>query len=272
MDGPTGESPLFHSENYAYLCVNHIGLYYPVGIQMLSVNVNRWKCLSGSGLKLLAVLFMLIDHLAAFYLYDVPALQVPFLHILHKTLTPYMLMRLIGRMSFPIFAFLLVEGFIHTHDRKRYGLNLLLFALLSEIPWNLVHFGTWHYLSQNIFFTLLLGYLGLCAIESYRNDSLRLLASLLALLAASVLLRVDYGCAGYGFILMLYILRDNKVLQAIVGSCMLSSTWKAGLAFIPISMYNGQRGFVKGPLTKYAFYLFYPLHLLLIYWLRFGKN
>ena len=209
---------------------------------MFSVRVNRWKCLSGSWLKVLAVLFMLIDHLAAFYLYDLPTLQVPFLHILHKALTPYWVMRLIGRMAFPLFAFLLVEGFIHTHNRKQYGINLLIFAFLSEIPWNLVHFGTWHYSSQNIFFTLLLGYLGLCAIESYRNDSLRLLASLLALLAASVLLRVDYGCAGYGFILMLYILRDNKVLQAIVGSCMLSSPWKAGLAFIPISMYNGQRG------------------------------
>lgn len=239
---------------------------------MLSVRVNRWKCLSGSWLKVLAVLFMLIDHLAAFYLYDAPALQVPFLHILHKTLTPYWLMRLIGRMSFPIFAFLLVEGFIHTHDRKRYGLNLLLFALLSEIPWNLVHFGTWHYSSQNIFFTLLLGYLGLYAIERFKGEPVKLLASLLGLLVASVLLKVDYGCSGYGFILMLYVLRENKILQAVIGSCMLSSRWQAGLAFIPISMYNGQRGFVKGPLAKYAFYLFYPLHLLILYWLRFGNN
>ena len=98
-----------------------------------------------------------------------------------------------------------------------------------------------------------------------------MLASLLGLLVASVLLKVDYGCSGYGFILMLYVLRENKILQAVIGSCMLSSRWQAGLAFIPISMYNGQRGFVKGPLAKYAFYLFYPLHLLLIYWLRFGN-
>ena len=167
------------------------------------------------------------------------------------------MMRLVGRLAFPIFAFLIVEGFLRTRSRVRYGRNLLIFALLSELPWNLIHSGTWHYPSQNVFFTLLLGYLGLCALEYFKDDSRRLLASLLGLLVASVLMRADYGCSGYGFILLLYVLREKRILQAIIGSCVLGSRWIAGLAFIPINMYNGERGFVKGPVAKYLFYLLY---------------
>ena len=225
----------------------------------------HWKCLSGSWLKLLAVVSMLVDHLAAFYWQNVPAFHTAWLSIGHRAITPYVLMRLVGRLAFPIFAFLLVEGFVHTHSRKRYGINLFLFALISEIPWNLIHSGTWHYPSQNVFFTLFLGFLGLCAIEYFKDQRKWQLASLLGLLAASIVLRADYGCSGYGFILLLYVLREQKILQAIIGSCVLGSRWIAGLAFIPISMYNGERGFVRGPVAKYAFYLFYPLHLTIIY-------
>ncbi len=230
--------------------------------------LKPWQILSGSWLKVIAVTTMLIDHLAAFYWGKMEPFQAVWFTIGHHAFTPYLILRIIGRISFPIFAFLIVEGFQHTRDRKRYGRNLLLFAFLSEIPWNLVHSGTWHYPGQNVFFTLFLGYLGLCAIAYFKDDGRRLLAALLGLLALSVLLRCDYGCSGYGFILLLYVLRNNKILQAIIGSCVLGSRWIAGLAFIPINMYNGKRGFVKGPVAKYFFYIFYPLHLLIIYYLR----
>lgn len=219
-------------------------------------------------MKLIAVVCMLIDHLAAFYLFKLPVMHTELFMLGHHAVTPLLMMRFVGRLAFPIFAFLIVEGFLHTRSRVRYGRNLLIFALLSELPWNLIHSGTWHYPSQNVFFTLLLGYLGLCALEYFKDDSRRLLASLLGLLVASVLMRADYGCSGYGFILLLYVLRENRILQAIIGSCVLGSRWIAGLAFIPINMYNGERGFVKGPVAKYLFYLFYPLHLLVIYLLR----
>ena len=238
----------------------------------LPQNLNSFKILSGSALKLLAVVSMLIDHLAVFYWYTVPSLQVAWFTIGHRTFTPLVLMRIFGRLAFPLFAFLIVEGFVHTHDRRRYGINLAVFALLSEIPWNLVHSGTMLYPGQNVFFTLLLGYLGLCAIERFSFSKGFLLGSLLGLLVVSVFLRADYGCSGYAFILLLYVLRDNKILQAIIGSCFLGSRWIAGLAFIPINMYNGKRGFVTGPVWKYAFYLFYPLHLLVIWLLRDGAS
>ena len=88
---------------------------------------------------------------------------------------------------------------------------------------------------------------------------------LLSLLALSVVFRADYGCAGFGFILMLYLLRETPLYRAVVGTCFFSGGWIAGLAFIPIGMYNGKRGFIQGKALKYAFYAFYPLHLFILY-------
>jgi hypothetical protein len=229
---------------------------------------SRWRILSGSWLKVMAVTIMLIDHLDAFIWYRHPAFQEVLFTIGSREITLYVLLRWLGRLAFPIFAFLIMEGFQHTRSRVRYGRNLLLFAFLSEIPWNLVHSGTWHYSSQNVFFTLFLGYLGLCAIEHFKDNKKSLLWSLLGLLVLSVLLHADYGCSGYGFILLLYVLKDHNILQAIIGSCVLRGRWIAGLAFIPINLYNGKRGFIRGSVAKYLFYLFYPIHLLVLYWIQ----
>lgn len=228
------------------------------------MNAN-WKWLSGSGLKLLAVVSMLVDHLAVFVWIRDPWVITHLFTIGNRVITPYLLMRCFGRLAFPIFAFLIVEGFIHTRSRKRYGLNLGIFALISEIPWNLIHCGSWHYMGQNVFFTLLFGFLGLCAIEYYKEDIKKMAIALLGLLAVTIVFRADYGCAGYGFILLLYVLRDNLLLKAVIGSCALPGRWVAGSAFIPISMYNGKRGFIKGSFGKYCFYAFYPVHLLVLY-------
>ncbi len=226
---------------------------------------GKWKILSGSALKLLAIVSMLVDHLAAFLWYDEPWCTDAWFSIGHREMSAYALMRMFGRIAFPLFAFLIVEGFQHTRNRKRYGIQLLIFALISELPWNLVHGGQFFYRGQNVLFTLLLGYLGLCALERFRDDKKKLLASLLGLLVVSIVLRADYGCSGYGFILLLYVLRNQQLVRAIIGCCVLGSRWVAGTAFIPIALYNGKRGFVRGPVGKYFFYLFYPLHLLIIY-------
>ena len=227
---------------------------------------ENWKILSGSALKLLAIFSMLVDHLAAFLWAGQPWCMAPLFSIGTHPISAYTLMRMFGRIAFPLFAFLIVEGFIHTSSRKRYGIRLLAFAIISEIPWNLVHTGTLLYPGQNVFFTLFLGYLGLCSIERFTGS--KLVWSLIGLLAVSVLLRADYGCVGYGFILLLYALRNQEIVRAIIGCCVLGGRWIAGIAFIPIAMYNGERGFIKGKAGKYFFYLFYPLHLLVIYFLR----
>ena len=223
--------------------------------------------MSGSILKLLACLAMLIDHMAVFLPGNFMNMKETLFMIGDKAISLRMIMHYIGRTAFPLFAFLITEGFTHTHDRKKYGINLFIFALISEIPWNLAHTGDLFYARQNVFFTLLLGYLGLCALEYYRNDYKKAIITLACLLGVSLTLRADYTCFGFGFIILLYLLKDRRMM-AILGCCMLPSRWIGGLAFIPILMYNGKRGFAKAKWTKYAFYIFYPLHLLVLYLVR----
>lgn len=242
---------------------------------------EKHRILSGSVLKLLAVVTMTIDHTAVILLKNTEIILFSFAG---HALTLYELMRYIGRISFPLFCFLLVEGFIHTHDRKAYGTNLLVFALISEIPWNLMRSGNVLCLkTQNVFFTLFLGYLGIFIIEkvfssppsgdeemkpSDRKRMLRAFGMLLILLALSILIRCDYGCSGFGFIILMYILRLSPLLRAVIGSCVLSGRWVAGFAFIPIAFYNGKRGFIRGKAAKYIFYAFYPAHLFVLYLIR----
>jgi len=227
------------------------------------------RILSGSSLKMIAVITMAIDHIASHFLRYHEVFMTPLLTYHGKSLTYYFLLRAIGRLAFPLFAFLIVEGFQHTRNRWNYGRNLFIFALISEIPWLLVHGGTLRLLGHNVMFTLLLGFLGLCVLERYRTDVRKLTLYLLGMFVFSVIFRAEYDGSGFAFILLLYTLRQHRLLQAIIGSCMLPMKWVAGLAFIPINMYNGQRGFIRGTFAKYAFYAFYPLHLLLIYYLKY---
>ena len=227
---------------------------------------ENYQILSGSALKVIATAAMLIDHIASVLLRDCP---VELFSIMGHSITLYSSMRFIGRIAFPIFAFLITEGYIHTRDRMRYGVNLALFALLSEIPWDLEHRGILFALSsQNVFFTLLLGYLAICMLEKYRSQPVKQALWLLGLLAVSAVSHADFGCSGYVFILFLYVMREKPLLRAVIGCGMLSSRWKAGLAFIPIALYNGERGFARGPFAKYFFYIFYPAHLFVLYLIK----
>ncbi|MBR3241861.1 MAG: TraX protein [Parasporobacterium sp.] len=226
---------------------------------------EKYKVFSGSALKLIAVITMIIDHTASAL---IPQDGYVLLSLFGHRLTLYALMRAIGRLSFPLFGFLIVEGFIHTRDRKRYGISLFLLALISEIPWNLRHTGKLTCSTQNVMFTLLLGFLGLCVMERYREQKKTQLILMLALLVISLVIKADYGVRGFGFILMFYLLREYRIAQAVVGVCILSGTWKAGLAFVPINLYNGKRGFINNRVLKYLFYAIYPVHLLIIFVIR----
>lgn len=180
-----------------------------------------------------------------------------------------MLMRDIGRLAFPIFAFLLVEGYLHTKDKRKYGRNLLIFAFISEIPWDLVHKNSFLFLHQNVMFTLFLGFLGIYFLETYNRNRYKLSICLVGLLLLTYLLHADYGIAGLGFILLLYVMRNNKLLMTVIGAGYLPNNTYAALAFIPINLYNGKRGFIKGKILKYVFYLFYPVHLLILWYIKY---
>ena len=100
----------------------------------------RYRVLSGSALKVQATLSMLVDHSASVLPQELG--NAALLSVLGRAVTPYYAMRAFGRIAFPIFCFLLVKGFLHTRDRRAYGVRLALFALISEVPWNLWHTGS----------------------------------------------------------------------------------------------------------------------------------
>lgn len=216
---------------------------------------DKFRFLSGSMIKLIAVITMLIDHTACYFF--------------TRGEMPYTLMRGIGRIAFPIFAFLLAEGFIYTRNRLKYGTGLLICAVLSELPFNLVHTGTvFYYEGQNVFFTLFFGFLGMCVITYIKKYPLLQIACLIALGVAAALLNTDYKVVGVAFILLMFALRENELVRPFA-VFMLGNSWWALGAFVPISFYNGKRGFIKGPVLKYAFYAFYPVHLFVMYLIKY---
>ena len=153
---------------------------------------DKYQILSGSMLKILALVTMIIDHIASVFLRSNPTVLVT---ILGRTITLYTAMRFIGRLSFPIYAFLLVEGFMHTSNRRNYAIRILVFSLISEVAWDLEHFNGFNMGSQNVFFTLFLGLLGMFVLSQIEEQGpdIRKIAALVMLIILSVILKCDYG-------------------------------------------------------------------------------
>ena len=214
--------------------------------------------LSGSWLKVIAMVTMTIGHTAAF---------IPFFHE-HPTL--YIAMRTIGRVAFITFAFLLAEGFTHTHNRKKYGRNLAIFAIISQLPYSLIHNHFLFYTHTNVGFTFLLAFLGMLAMEHYKEEKGKLFAMLTIIIVMTLLIRPVRSIEGVGLVWAFYLLRSHPISRLFVGFCMIARNllWGQMLGFAVLSLYNGQRGFIKGPIGKYFFYAFYPLHLFLLWAMR----
>ena len=201
---------------------------------------------------------MLIDHVGAIFFPEISALRV------------------VGRLAFPIYCFLLSEGFFHTSSRTRYALRLLLFAVLSELPFDLA-FGRMGnpFQKQNVYFTLLVGLLAVWGCEIVRRQFLLFCIPVAAAgCAAAWLLKSDYQIYGVLFILVFYFFHRNKALSlsgflfANTGYALLAPStiqYAGALALLPLGLYNGHRG---PRCLKYAFYAFYPLHLLILYAFR----
>lgn len=242
------------------------------------------KGINGSTLKLIAIVAMFIDHVGAVILARLMIVNgLGDLDASNETQVAawlegnsglygaYTVMRMIGRIAFPIFCYLLVQGFEHTSSCKKYALRLGAFALLSEVPFDLAINGTvLEFQYQNVFFTLLIGLLTMwvySCIEKKEEWSRWIrfglgFVVLLCGMAAAQLLRTDYGALGVLAIVVFYMFRKNRQHQLLLGGAVfLSSEGLAVAALIPIAFYNGEKGWN----LKYAFYLFYPLHLLLLY-------
>ena len=228
------------------------------------LSLERFKILSGSMLKLIAIITMFIDHTALLLSPQIPLMTVPFFTVGSHAITLHYVMREIGRLAFPIFCFLVTEGFSHTRSKKRYAFGLLLFAVISEIPFNVMKSGqVFNPNYQNIFFTLFLGVLMLYVIENVRTELVKAIL-LVTIGVVAVLLKCDYGLSGVLLIVLIYVLKGRPAIQAVLAYPLLSGGIAALTAFIPINMYNGERGFIKSKAMKYAFYVFYPLHMTIL--------
>lgn len=237
--------------------------------------------MSTFALKLIACITMFIDHFTVvFSSYMMKAEYFVTIKGVGVVSAPYMLGRLIGRIAFPIYCFLLVEGFFRTGSRRRYIARMAVFALISEFPFDLAFQVTGKTIRlaklmeyQNVMLTLLLGLILMYVYEWIKMkyfaqplifNTLGVIA-IVGIAAAAELLKTDYGMAGIVFIMVFYLFRGKKpYLFAGIAAAMLLFTNTAELfglfAFIPIFFYNGERG----PRVKYAFYAFYPAHLLLL--------
>ena len=231
------------------------------------LSTKPYQVLSGSTLKLIACVSMLADHLAKLCFSRSGWANVVWFSVAGKSISLLQLMLMFGRLAFPLFAFLLVEGFLHTGNKRKYGLNLLALALISEIPFNLLFGHSLLFPKQNVMFTLLLGYMAMCSLEHFRERPIISLAILLSLFLISRYLQADYRTAGFVFILLLYGLRREKAIQCVAAPILLEMKTMVFLSLLLTCMYNGKRGFIKTPFLKYFFYAFYPLHMLIIYFL-----
>lgn len=226
------------------------------------------KGISQEALKLIACLAMLLDHVAVVLVWDYER---------------YILLRGIGRIAFPIFCFLLVEGAHHTGSPGRYALRLLLGAVLAEIPFDLTMFGQVTWAHQSVMVTLLLGFGALWAMKRCEKLLLRGLVSLPFILLGDLLM-TDYGSFGVLLIVLLEFFRDltlGKTMQCVsiglvcalipstsirVGSFLISLELIGCLSVIPILLYFGEKR-TKSKWIQWAFYLFYPVHLTVLYFL-----
>ncbi|WP_288703060.1 TraX family protein [uncultured Clostridium sp.] len=232
--------------------------------------------LTAAVLHIIAMTLMLMDHLWATLL---PA---------REWLT------CAGRVAFPIFAFMAVEGYFHTRSFKKYILRMLLFAVLSEIPFDLMYGGTWFYpVHQNVLWTFLLGLLGVWLMEQVRKKGktwMYLLVCVLVVPAGLVLgtlCMVDYYGGGILTVFVFYFLHGRKwwcflgqlaalywLNVELLGGLMypvqlfgmefeLCQQGLALLALIPIWLYRGRQGYHSKPF-QYLCYAFYPVHMLLL--------
>ena len=219
---------------------------------------SRWP-VNAAALKYIAIITMMIDHIG-YGLYILPAVK-----------NSYIALRAVGRNALPIFCFFLIEGFIHTSNRWKYLRNMLLFALISQVPYHYAFYRTkpWNY-QFNIYCLLALGLVAVwlteTLIEKRRGLDGRIL-SIIAIAGISAIAQftnIGYGWAGIILISAFYMFRKYPFWAIAAGYILLiiydRSEIYALPAFLLLLLYNGQRG----KQNKWFFYAFYPVHLAVI--------
>ena len=229
---------------------------------------KNFQFLSGAGLKLIAIISMLADHVNKALIYPYLESNHGFLAFISDAFD------IIGRIAFPLFCFMLVEGYFKTRNRKKYLLNLLLFGVISEVPFDMFTTASFFNMNwNNVMFTLALVLVTVWIIDTLkekmqkRPKALWYLVSILIVLVmciVSMSLSLDYEhhaiLIGYFF----YLFHDMPVFAIPFGyASMFKEPW-ALLGFGLTLTYNGERG----KQHKMLYYWFYPVHLLILGLLR----
>ncbi len=212
------------------------------------------KPLSQEGLKIIACVTMLLDHVGAVFF------------------PGHLWLRIVGRMAFPIYCFLLAEGSHYTKNPARYALRLFVGLLLAEFPFDLALYGQISFAHQSVMFTLLLGFLMLLCMKKLPMWGKVLVIIPFAL--AAEWLHTDYGAMGVTTVALFALTRnleEKRMLQS-VGLVGLSALFfltnfvqpLAVMAMIPISLYSGNKS-TQSKTLQWMFYLFYPVHLLILW-------
>lgn len=241
---------------------------------MKNLELNR------NQIKYIAIIAMIIDHIAMFFL-SVGVTDASFSRI-----ALYSVMRVIGRLTAPIMFYFLVEGYIHTSSKTKYAIRLWIFGLISQVPYALSHNNKLMVLDFNVIITLAVTFLMLMAYENIHNRILKILI-VFALIIATFC--CDWGVLGPLMAWLFYKYKDDRKMQikaySIIGIIQIVSAavflgnngqhwygelWQAGLFLvIPFLLsYNGRKG-NNAAIHKWIFYIVYPLHLLLFWFIKY---
>lgn len=174
-------------------------------------------------------------------------------------------MSVIGIMSLPIFAYLLVQGVEHTASIQRYILTVLVFAVISEVPYDLATSGqVWDWSSQNSLWTVFVALVMLWLMHTFQGKGMLPVVLDILIAAAgcfwAILLNALFGGGFVLIVAILYLLRERKAAGCLLGVLVSLLYTSAPLGFIPVAMSSGRRRPWK-LWAKYACYAFYPVML-----------
>ncbi len=247
------------------------------------MNTLKQKNITSAHLKIIALVCMTLDHIGHVF-------ALPMLYATPALAWLYYLLRTVGRIAFPLYAFMIAEGCRYTKNIKKYFALLAIFAVASENPFNIANNGEWlNSNAQNVYFTLFLGLAACYVVRIFKENGKHILWSVpvAALLCASAyFLATDYSWYGVLFIWLCAVTQEQKnavrIPVLVFGLLLIARPWQIvqnDLAFsyifnscmqffgsLPalflLCSYNGERGNLK--INKYFFYAYYPAHLLIL--------
>ena len=230
--------------------------------------------LNRNQIKYIAIFAMLLDHVA--YLFQ------KFFNNYSWGFALRFSFRTLGRITAPVMSWFLVQGYVHTSSKKRYALRLLIFAIISQLPYSLIHNSSGVMAQLNVIYTLLLSFLILCVLDS-KLEAVPKWTLIFVLLAFTIL--GDWALFVPLMVICFYLLKDKPkqllifysiisilvlvtdiIILCIKGYGWYLELWQAGMFLcIPLYLsYNGKSG-SRAPFHKWFFYVFYPLHFLVLW-------